>query len=213
MENVKNFVSHDNGNALNVVKGTMEELGYTFNYKVLSAADYGILQKRERVYIVCFRSDLSVTGFTYPEPVRLTRHVEDFLLDDESKTKNLYVVRPDIQINNTDNTYSNKTIRLGIVNKGCQGERIYSTKGVAITLSAYGGGAFAKTGGYLIDGKVRRLHPRECARITGYPDSYKLSENNNQAYKQLGNSVVIDVLQYIAIEIGKTLKNNENFLR
>ena len=86
-------------------------------------------------------------------------------------------------------------------------QRIYSTKGIAITLSAYGGGVFAKTGGYLINGKPRKLHPRECARIMGYPDSYKICKSANQAYKQFGNSVVIDVLQLIAVEIGIVLRD------
>ena len=105
----------------------------------------------------------------------------------------------------SDDTYSDKSIRLGTVNKGGQGERIYSTKGIAITLSANGGGVFAKTGGYLVNGKTRKLHPRECARIMGYPDSYKICNNMNEAYKQFGNSVVIDVLQYIGIQIGDAM--------
>lgn len=206
MENVKNFATHDQGRTLNVVKTTMEELGYTFYQKVLNAVDYGVPQKRERIYMVCFRNDLQIDDFKYPRPFELTRHVEDFLLDDEDIVKNLYVDRPDTYYNGIeDNQYSNKSIRLGIVNKGGQGERIYSTKGIAITLSAYGGGIFAKTGGYLINGKARKLHPRECARIMGYPDSYKICKSVNQSYKQFGNSVVIDVLQLIAVQIGKTL--------
>lgn len=207
MENVKNFATHDEGRTLKIVKATMEELGYTFNQKVLNAVDYGVPQKRERIYMVCFRNDLNVQGFSYPKPFELTRHVEDFLLNDESSVSNLYVNRPDTYFNDKkDDTYSNKSIRLGTVNKGGQGERIYSTKGIAITLSAYGGGVFSKTGGYLINGKTRKLHPRECARIMGYPDTYKLSSSPNQAYKQFGNSVVIDVLQLIGIEIGKVIK-------
>ena len=58
MENVKNFASHDNGRTLMVVKKTMEQLGYSFFYQVLNAKDYGIPQKRERVYMVCFRKDM-----------------------------------------------------------------------------------------------------------------------------------------------------------
>lgn len=207
MENVKNFASHDNGQTLRVVRTTMEELGYTFHQRVLNAVDYGIPQKRERIYMVCFRNDLEISRFSYPKPFRLTRHVEDFLLTDESLVKDLYVERPDTYFNDTeDDQYSSKSIRLGIVNKGGQGERIYSTKGIAITLSASGGGVFAKTGGYFINGKTRRLHPRECARIMGYPDTYRLCDSSNQAYKQLGNSVVIDVLQLIAQEIGHAVK-------
>lgn len=207
MENVKNFASHDGGQTLDVVKATMEELGYQFNQKVLNAVDYGVPQKRERIYMVCFRNDLNIKDFHYPKAFPLNKHVEDFLLDDEKLVEGLYVDRPDTYFNGVeDDSYSIKPIRLGIVNKGGQGERIYSTKGIAITLSAYGGGIFAKTGGYLINGKTRKLHPRECARIMGYPDTYKMSESLNQAYKQFGNSVVIDVLQMIAQEIGNVLE-------
>ncbi len=210
LENVKNFATHDNGHTLEVVQGTMEELGYTFYQKVLNAVDYGIPQKRERIYMVCFRNDLGIKNFSYPKPFKLEKHVEDFLLKDESLVESLYVERPDMYFNDTtDSKYSEKTIRLGTVNKGGQGERIYSTKGIAITLSAYGGGIFAKTGGYLINGRTRKLHPRECARIMGYPDSYKMSESMNQAYKQFGNSVVVDVLQYIGEEIGKAIEERK----
>lgn len=210
MENVKNFATHDDGKTLEVVKGTIEELGYTFYQKVLNAADYGIPQKRERIYMVCFRNDLEINDFKFPKSFKLTHHVEDLLLKDEEIVKDLYIDRSDTYYNGVeDNQYSNKTIRLGVVNKGRQGERIYSTKGIAITLSAYGGGIFAKTGGYLINGRTRKLHPRECARIMGYPDSYKICKSRNQAYKQFGNSVVIDVLQLIAIEIGIAMKKKK----
>jgi DNA (cytosine-5)-methyltransferase 1 len=208
MENVKNFATHDEGRTLEVVKSTMEELGYTFTQKVLNAVDYGVPQKRERIYMICFRNDLNVSNFEFPKPFELTKHVEDFLLEDEELVKDLFVDRPDTYYNGSkDNKYSNtSSIRLGIVNKGGQGERIYSVKGIAITLSANGGGIFSKTGGYLINGKARKLHPRECARLMGYPDSYKICDSMNQAYKQFGNSVVIDVLQLIAQQIGRAME-------
>lgn len=210
MENVKNFATHDDGKTLSVVKATMEELGYTFFQKVLNAVDYGVPQKRERVYMVCFRNDLNINKFHFPTGFKLEKHIEDFLLAEKEVPRELYVQRNDTYMNNVnDDKYSDKSIRLGIVNKGGQGERIYSTKGIAITLSAYGGGIFAKTGGYLVNGQHRRLAPRECARIMGYPDYYKIADNKNQAYKQFGNSVVIDVLQYIATEFGKALEVSE----
>lgn len=220
MENVRNFARHDGGRTLQVVQATMEGLGYSFYQKVLSARDYGVPQKRERVYMVCFRKDLcdgtagasgdgsAKINFEFPKPFPLTRHVEDFLLSDVSMTKGLKCKRSDIYYNSKkDDKYSNKPIKLGIVNKGGQGERIYSAKGIAVTLSAYGGGTFAKTGGYLVNGEPRRLHPRECARLMGYPDSYKISKRPNQAYKQFGNSVVVDVLQLIAQQIAAALES------
>ncbi|MGM9550912.1 MAG: DNA cytosine methyltransferase [Clostridia bacterium] len=209
MENVKNFATHDGGKTLEVVKATMEELGYVFKQKVLNSVDYGVPQKRERIYMVCFRKDVKINNFSFPKAIKLTKHVEDFLLEDTSLTEHLFVDRPDTYYSGIeDNVYSEKSIRLGTVNKGGQGERIYSTKGIAITFSAYGGGVFAKTGGYLVDGRPRRLHPRECARLMGYPDTYKISKKVNQAYQQFGNSVVVDVLQYIGIEVGKALKDD-----
>ncbi len=203
MENVKNFAVHDDGKTLEVVQSTMEELGYSFSYRVLNAVDYGVPQKRERIYMVCFRDDIGIEMFNFPAPFPLKKHVEDFLLPEDEIKEKYYVNRPDTYMSEkVDDKYSDTPIRLGIVNKGGQGERIYSTKGIAITLSAYGGGVFSKTGGYLVNGRYRKLAPRECARIMGYPDSYIIAKNENQAYKQFGNSVVIDVLQYIAEEIG-----------
>ena len=205
MENVKNFSTHDNGNTLGVVEKTMVELGYTFYWSVLNSLDYGVPQKRERIYMVCFRNDLNVNDFEFPKPFKLNKFVEDFLLP-EKEVKDLIVTRDDLKnIKDDPKENINKSYRLGTVGKGGQGERIYSIKGIAITLSAYGGGVFAKTGGYLINGKTRKLHPRECARIMGFPDSYKIHPNKNQAYKQFGNSVVINVLQYIAEKIGEKL--------
>ena len=84
-------------------------------------------------------------------------------------------------------------------------ERIYFENGVAITLSAYGGGAGAKTGLYLINGRVRKLSPRECARLQGFPDSFIMDDSPSQSYKQFGNSIAIDVVQKILIEVNRVI--------
>lgn len=139
MENVKNFATHDNGNTLNVVKKTMTDLGYDFYWNVLNSIDYGIPQKRERIYMVCFRKDLKIQNFSFPKPFKLNTFLENILLPD-FEVENLIIDRKDLILNSTDimqNT--NKTIRIGTVGKGRQGERIYSPKGIAITLSSNGG--------------------------------------------------------------------------
>ncbi|MBQ3692663.1 MAG: DNA cytosine methyltransferase [Clostridia bacterium] len=201
LENVKNFASHDNGRTLFVVTNTLNDLGYDVYHDILNAANYGIPQKRERIFFVCFKKEFNVKKFNFPKPIALVNHLCDYLLSDE-ETSEFVINREDIFMkDNVVEHYSNTALRIGIVNKGGQGERIYSPMGTAITLSAYGGGVGAKTGLYLVNGKVRRLAPRECARIEGFPDTFKLPDNKNIAFKQFGNSIVVDVLQYIIREI------------
>lgn len=88
--------------------------------------------------MVCFRNDIARKKFTFPKPFKLNRFVEDFLLDDD-KVKDLIINREDLVLNEKANLNFNlvSTIRVETFGKGGQGERIYSLKGIAITLSAY----------------------------------------------------------------------------
>lgn len=200
LENVSNFARHDKGRTLTVVKQTLEELSYQVFDSVLNASHYGIPQSRRRIYLVCFRKDLDVREFRFPCPNHEPVKVRDFLEGGEQTEK--YVVKHrETKLNGPSpkpdvfGHYWQKPIRVGTIGNGGQGERIYSDLGHAITLSAYGGGVASKTGAYLVDGKVRKLSPRECARIMGFPDSFKIPVTDAQAYKQFGNSVVIPMLQ------------------
>ena len=208
LENVKNFLTHDNGNTISVVKKTLEELNYNVFYKVLNSSNFGIPQKRERIYIVAFNKKLKINEF--PSNQNIFVSLKDYLLPD-NLTKELVLNRDDVQLKKDKKiqkdifgNYPQKPIRLGQVNKGGQGERIYSINGHAVSLTAYGGGIGSKTGLYLVNNKLRKLSPRECARITGFPDNFSLSENKNHSYKQFGNSVVVNVLDFILKEIMKT---------
>ena len=197
LENVKNLARHDGGKTLSVIKKTLNEIGYDVFDEVLDASKYGVPQSRKRIYIVCFRKDLKVKEFDFPREENLKKHVMDILLPD-SETKKYEIHRNDVVINqNVKEKISDIPLRIGTVNKGGQGERIYSPLGTAITLSAYGGGAGAKTGLYRVNGKIRKLAPRECARLDGFPENFKIAERDTVAYKQFGNSVVVDVLQKI----------------
>ncbi len=209
LENVKNFAKHDNGHTLKVIQNTLQEIGYDLFYKILNASDFGIPQKRERVFMLAFRKDLQVKHFHFPSPSNQHTILKDFL-DTKHDNRHLIIQRDDIVLNeeieikpDIFGCYPQKPIRVGIVNKGGQGERIYSPLGHAITLSAYGGGVGAKTGLYLIDNNIRRLSPSECRRISGFPESFKLHSKPHVSYRQFGNSVVVNVLKAILEEIVK----------
>ena len=176
-------------------------------YQVVNASAFGIPQKRERLYFVCFRNDLERTPFHFPEPDDEDVAVEDILLHrDDPLLKDLFIEREDLRLKKSRNlSRENRPIRIGTVGKGGQGERVYSPKGHAITLSAFGGGVGARTGMYLIGDRIRRLHPRECARLMGFPEDFVLHQRRNVSYKQFGNSVAVPVVRRIFVEIQKYL--------
>ncbi len=211
LENVKNLAKHDKGNTLKTIVKTLHDLNYTVKYRVLNASDFGLPQNRERIFIVCFRNDLSVNNFSFPNPIGKSVSLNDIL---EENPKAKIITRTDIKFHKSfvpqrnifgELELPNKPVQIGIVNKGGQGERIYSTYGHACTLSAYGGGAGSKTGIYSVDGVLRKLSPRECARVQGFPDSFKIDTIQGQAYKQFGNSVAVNVLKEIIKEIIKVI--------
>jgi DNA (cytosine-5)-methyltransferase 1 len=150
--------------------------------------------------------ELGIPNFDFPKPSFNKVYLRDFLeknvdtTDFEINRKDIKITKPLIQ------KPSLRPIQIGVINKGGQGERIYSIEGHAITFSAYGGGAAAKTGAYLIDGKIRKLTPREVARIMGFPEKFQIPKNPPQAYTQLGNSVVVPVLKKITEQILQTCK-------
>ena len=212
LENVKNFERHDDGNTLRIVLSTLDKLGYAVKHKVLSASQFGIPQSRKRIFIIAVLKEFSrqFENYDIPGGNEKKSSLRDLILPNSEIEERCFYddvdvsryvqsenkIKPDIF-----GEYAQRPIRLGIVKKGGQGERIYSTKGHSITLSAYGGGVFSKTGGYLVDGRLRKLNPRECARITGFPDSFVLHDNMNQCWKQFGNSVVVDVVQQIVMSL------------
>ncbi len=215
LENVKNLERHDNGKTLETIISILEGMNYQVFSKVLNTSNFGLPQNRERIYIVAFSDELYVNEFNFPKLSNNQSCLEDIL--EENPTNAKVINRDDISIykefqlsKNIFNEYElpNTTIQIGKVNKGGQGERIYHSKGHSVTLSAYGGGVGSKTGLYQINGKIRKLSPRECARLQGFPDTFKLNKSVSQAYKQFGNSVSINVLQYILIEISNALEYN-----
>jgi DNA (cytosine-5)-methyltransferase 1 len=211
LENVKNLAKHDNGRTFKVIEETLKKLSYNTYYKILNASDFGLPQNRERIFIVCFRSDLEIKSFDFPTPLNKKVALIDFL---EELPEAKVIKRNDVKLNKEGSLpkdkegniiFPNRPIQIGYVNKGGQGERIYSIYGHACTLSAYGGGVGSKTGIYKVGNVLRKLSPRECARIQGFPDNFVIDETKSQAYKQFGNSVAVNVLKEIITKIVNVL--------
>lgn len=204
LENVKNLQSHNKGNTFLVIKQILEKIGYNVYYKVLNASHFGLPQNRERLYIIGFHKSLMIPSFEFPFPTNEEISIAQILEENPTIKP---IDRKDILINKNlfDSLNNRKTInkplQIGYVNKGGQGERIYHPQGHGITLSASGGGVGAKTGLFLTTQGIRRLTPRECARLQGFPEKFKIHPNNNYAYKQFGNSVAINVVLSIAQKI------------
>lgn len=204
LENVANLAKHNDAETVRLMTQLLESLGYNVYKKILSSSDFGVPQIRKRLFFVAFRNDLNVENFEFPEGTNDNVFVEDIL---ETNVDNKYNVQKPVIYQNEELVKNvKKTYRLGIINKGGQGDRVYSTKGYGITLSANGGGNAAKTGGYLVNGIARKLTPRECARMQGFPETFKLNPLENQSYKQFGNSVSIPVIHEIAKSINQTIK-------
>ena len=196
LENVKNLVGHDNGNTFKVISSVLTNLGYKFHYKVLNTMEYGnVPQNRERVYIVGFKTVDYYNNFKFPQPVKLTRTVKDYLEPTVNK-KYYYDGKP---------LYDRIKDDVIDENKIYQWRRKYvreNKKNVCPTLTANMG-----SGGHNVpiikdSIGIRKLTPLECVRLQGFPDTYKLPDiSDSGLYKQAGNSVSVPVIEAIAKQI------------
>ena len=148
--------------------------------------------RSERIYFVCFRKDLGVSGFQFPEPTDEDVAVEDVLLPaDDPELEELVIERADLFLaSEFPAERQNRPLRIGTVGKGGQGERIYSPKGHAITLSAFGGGIGAKTGMYLVDGSRQASAPGGVPQVDGVPRGFPSSSASQrllQAIREFGS--------------------------
>jgi DNA (cytosine-5)-methyltransferase 1 len=209
LENVKNLKSHDHGKTFEIISDALKDQGYHLKVQVLNSMEYGnVPQNRERIYIVGFRQKEQADAFEFPKPLPLTKSVAD-LLDKEAAEKYYYTNSP---------LY--KELKKIIVEKGkvYQWRRVYvreNKSGVCPTLTANMG-----TGGHnvplILDRKgIRKLTPRECARLQGFPESYKLPKDlpDTKLYKQFGNSVTVSVVERVARQIMKALETTPHVHR
>lgn len=204
LENVKNLLSHDKGNTWSVIHQEISALNYEIFYKVIDGKDY-VPQHRQRIFIIAFdKNTFPFIDFKFPQPPnnRLyeLKNVIDKNVDPKyTLTKKLWGY-----------LYNRKIEQQGKGNGFGYGLFDPSKDAYTRTISA----RYYKDGSEVLieqSGETpRRLTPRECARLQGYPDNYKIVVSDMQAYKQFGNSVVVPVIKTIAEQILQTLRDYEN---
>ena len=194
LENVKNILTVDSGDVLSEIAHSIEEIGYTLKHYVLNSSHFGVPQRRERVYFVALRND-SQLKHSNPQPTYKRQYLRDILMDNDL-CEPLIIKRNDIFIKDEPNNLALAPIQIGYVNKGGQGERIYSVKGHAVTQSASSGGVGKRCGLYKVNGEIRRLHIKEAKRVMGFNTEHHVS-GGLLGYSQLGNSVIPSMINTI----------------
>ncbi|WP_242051512.1 DNA cytosine methyltransferase [Nostoc sp. FACHB-280] len=233
LENVKHILHHDQGRTLETILYSLEDIGYVVNYEILNSKDFGLPQNRERVVFVATRNrkfDFKLLKKTYPFPT-----LKEFLCTSGDFE---YLNPQDYTMIENPKQQASGLIFVGYRNKNIwktgvrpntehlsrvhhQPNRIYSIKGVHPTIPSQ------ETSGrffiYIPEEKaVRKLTIRECYRIMGFPNSFKIHSNLGECYKQIGNSVAIPVMYELANQIKKqffhtseaeniNIRDNQNF--
>jgi len=197
LENVKQLKGHDKGRTLETILSHLKEIGYhNVQYKVLRARDFGLAQNRERIYIVGFLDD--TIKFEFPNPTFEPTRVGDIL---EKKVDEKYTISDRLwaghQRRKRENKLKGKGFGYGIVDENSE----YTN-----TLSA----RYYKDGSEILiqqkNKNPRKLTPRECARLQGFPDTFKIPVSDTQAYRQFGNSVPVKVIEKVAEQMIVHLK-------
>lgn len=215
-ENVKGLTIHDKGRTFKVIKGAIEQIGYTVYDKVLNSKDFGVPQNRERIYLVCIRNDLlnnsNSNGFVFPIGNHQKVTIRDIM--DPAPVPSKYYL---------SDTYMNtlKAHRARHEAKGNGfGYVVRELNGIAGTIVC---GGMGREGNLIKDERehsmiptthikgeinkesIRKMTPREWARLQGFPEDFKLSLADTHLYKQFGNSVTVNVIEAIAKNIKEVL--------
>jgi DNA (cytosine-5)-methyltransferase 1 len=197
LENVKNILSHDNGETFNTIKCNLENKGYYIRYKVLNTADItGIPQHRERIYIVCLKSKNVFDKFSLDFP-KIEKKKTSSFFEDNILSKYYYTDKSSTWTLIKDNVIKKDTIY--------QYRRVYvreNKSNECPTLTANMGSGGHNVPIILDDKGVRKLTPRECFNLQGFPSTYKLPNLcDSNLYKLAGNAVSVPVVNLIANRI------------
>lgn len=193
LENVKNLVSHDKGNTFKVIIKTLKDLGYSVHYKVLDGKHF-VPQHRERILIAGFKN--KTEHFEFPKLPEPTAKIRDIL---EPNPPDKYTLSDHLW--KYLQSYADKHKAKG----NGFGFGMSDLNGITRTMSA----RYYKDGAEILipqTGKnPRRLTPRECARLQGFPDTFLIPVSDSQAYRQFGNSVTVPLIQAVGSQLVKEL--------
>ncbi|MEZ4724123.1 MAG: DNA cytosine methyltransferase [Candidatus Kapaibacterium sp.] len=216
LENVKGLRNHDKGKTLETILNTLrKDLNYFVpDPQIINAKDFGVPQNRERIFIVGFRKDLNITDFEYPTPTNKQRTIQDIIEESEVSVK-YYLSETYLE------TLRNHRERHAKKGNGF-GYEIISKNNVANAVVCGGMGRernlilddrisdftpVTKIKGKVNRESVRKLTPREWARLQGFPEKFKIVVSDVQAYKQFGNSVAVPAIQATALKIIEKINN------
>ena len=211
-ENVRGLVQHDRGRTFKVIVGAFEEIGYKVFAKVLNSKDFGVPQNRERIYLVCFREDIAPEEFEFPMGTREKVSIRNIL--DDAPVPSKYYLSDTYMASLEAHRERHKAKGNGF------GYVIRDLDGIAGTVVCGGMGRernlivdhrehsmvpTTNIRGGINDRDIRKMTPREWARLQGYPDDFELPLADTHLYKQLGNTVTVPVIRAIAEKIGEVL--------
>ena len=210
-ENVQGLVKHDQGRTWEVVQRVFHSLGYTLHYQVLDAVNYNIPQKRRRIFVVGFKE--GGEEFKFPEEKVLEYTMQDFLLENTpegcftSENGKLKIKHRPSEV--PDKYFLSEKILPGIMSAGTGGFSMKPEIDLQIArplMSTMHKMHRAGEDNYVTtNGKIRRLTPRECLRLMGFTDDFKIVVSDTQMYRQAGNSMVVDVQMGLLAEIIKCI--------
>jgi len=210
LENVKGLRNHDKGKTLATILNVLrKDLGYYVpEPQIINAKEFGVPQNRERIFIVGFHKDTGINDFEYPEPTNKQTVLEDILEESEVSVK-YYLSTTYID------TLRNHKARHESKGNGF-GYEIIPNDGIANAVVCGGMGRernlvyddrltnfipITNISGTVNREGIRKMTPREWARLQGFPDNFKITVSDAQAYKQFGNSVAVPAIQATAEKI------------
>lgn len=212
-ENVQGLVKHDQGRTWEVVQRVFDSLGYKTHAQVLDAANYGLPQKRRRIFVIGFKN--GGEGFEFPKEKPLNFTMQSFLLENAADG-NVNAVGEEIVITPGGQEVPQKYFLSDRILPGimCEGTGGFSMKpeidlpiarplmSTMHKMHRAGEDNYVTT-----NGRIRRLAPRECLRLMGFTDDFRIEVADTPMYKQAGNSVAVDVLMGLLKEIFKCVED------